>query len=73
MECEKNFILIKFIRISYIVFVLDNRAMKLCTKPGLILPIVTHKHCTSIFKETYVNQGQFLRIESLIVDLRLES
>ena len=73
MKRERSFILIKLIRYGYLVFVLDNRAMKLCTKPGLILSIVTHKHCTSIFKETYVNQGQILRIESLIVDLRLES
>jgi len=36
MGCKKSFISMKLIRLDYLVFALDNHAMKLCIETSLI-------------------------------------
>ena len=48
MECEMSFILIKLVRLDYLVFALGNRTMKPCIKTDLKMHEHRHKHHISI-------------------------
>ena len=44
MECEMSFILIKLVRLDYLVFALGNRTMKPCIKNDLRLAVEEKKN-----------------------------